>query len=46
MDARFCTTKIHDSMILCNQTMHSIVVHRRIIEFDFCVGTSTFNPIS
>ena len=28
MDARFCTMKIHDSIIKCEHTIHSIVVHR------------------
>ena len=27
MDVRFCTMKIHDSMIICIQTIYSIVVH-------------------
>jgi hypothetical protein len=27
MDVRFCTMKIHDSTIMCNQTIHFIVVH-------------------
>jgi hypothetical protein len=35
MDIRFCTMKIHDSMFICRQTMHSIVVHCRIIQSYF-----------
>ena len=31
MDVRFCTTKIHDSTPVCNQTMPSIVVHLAIV---------------
>ena len=27
MDVRFCTMKIHDCMLKCNQTLRSIVVH-------------------
>ena len=27
MDVRFCTMKIHDSMVTCSQTIQSIVVH-------------------
>ncbi len=44
MDVHFCTMKIHDSMRICSQPVHSIVVHRRIIQSDFCIGTKTTNP--
>ena len=32
MDVRFCTMKIHDSAVTCNQTRIYIVMHRAIIE--------------
>ena len=44
MDVHFCTMKIHDSMLNCKQTSRSIVVHCRIIQSYFCIGTTTSNP--
>ena len=41
MDVRFCTMKIHDSMIIYNQTIKSIVVHLAVVKscFYICITT-------
>ena len=44
MKIRFCTMKIHDSMISCNQTIISIVVHLAIVQSYFCICTKNRNP--
>jgi hypothetical protein len=45
MDVRFYTMKIHDSTIICNQTMSSIVVHLAIVQSCFCTCITTGHPI-
>ena len=46
MDVRFCTMKIHDSMIICKQTMFSIVVvHLAIVQSGFCICMITGHPM-
>ena len=44
MNVRFCTMEIHDSIISCIQTIHSIVVHRAIVESSFVVAPSQYTP--
>ena len=40
MNGRFCTMKIHDSMISCKQTIHSIVVIVESINLTFVLEFS------
>ena len=44
-DARFCTTKIHNSINVRNQTVASNVVQLAIVQSCFCVCTRTVHPI-
>ena len=44
MDARICSMKIHDSTIMCKQTINSIVVDRRIVQSYYCIDINTNNP--
>ena len=46
MDFRFCTMKIHDSIIKCIQTILSIVVHLAVIQSCFCICTTTEHPMT
>ena len=45
MNVRFCTMKIHDSIIICNQSILFIVVHRTVVQSCFCIST-TVHPIT
>jgi hypothetical protein len=46
MDVRFCTMKIHDSIIPFIQTRPSIVVHLAVVQSCFCICTITVHSIT